>query len=243
MKLIRNAVAVGVFLIVCNSTVLADNHEWNASFTQGVYSDYMFRGSNLYDGVSLQPSLEIGYNIASDWSVFSSVWSHLSGEGAQGASDKFTEVDYTAGVSYDLDPATLSAGAIWYTFPDDDSGLEATGEFFGTVAFDFTLNPTVEFYHDYDEFECQYYALGFSEELTSSAMGNGFNITPYVVAGFASNAERVYADDGLVHVTFGLSSALALGKIDVTPSFQYTAESDDNTENEFWFGVDLGYSF
>lgn len=73
-------------------------------------------------------------------------------------------------------------------------------------------------------------------------MGEGFNVTPYVNFGFADD-RVIYADTGLVQATFGISSELALGDVSVVPSLNYTAESDDNADNQFWVGFKLGYAF
>ncbi|MCB0317549.1 MAG: hypothetical protein KDD56_02245 [Bdellovibrionales bacterium] len=208
----------------------------------GFYSDYMFRGFNLYDGTSIQPAVGLGYGLSDSSSVNFSAWSHLSGEGGKSTATKFTEIDYTASYDVSFDNVGLSFGHIWYTYPADSDGINDTSEFFASIAFDTFLTPTVSAYHDYEEFDAQYYELGLSHTVETDALGDGFNMTPYVTFAFASNADKVYADDGLVHVTFGVSFDAAIGDVVLSPSLNVTREADDLTENEFWTGINFGYS-
>lgn len=207
-----------------------------------VASDYMFRGFNLYDGISVQPAVDLGFDFGDLGSLNLSTWGHLSAEGGQSASEKFTEVDYTLSYSYSMDMVALSVGHAFYTYPRSSDDIEDTAEVFGSVGLDVPLAPTLTVFHDYEEFDTEYYELSFSHEVTTDALGEGFNATPYVAFGFATNSEKVYADDGLVQVTTGLSFATTVGDFDVVPSLNYTFESDDALDNEFWAGISFAYA-
>ncbi|MCB0336295.1 MAG: hypothetical protein KDD62_08310, partial [Bdellovibrionales bacterium] len=150
----RNLLGMLSMLVAFGGSVHAEvGVDLNAAF----YSDYMFRGFNLYDGASIQPSVGVSYDMQDAGAVRAGLWSHLSAEGGNGASDKFTELDYI--LSYDISAglASFSAGHIWYTFPRDSDGLDDTGEFYGAVSFDTLLSPTVSVYYDYDLFDAFYY--------------------------------------------------------------------------------------
>ena len=209
----------------------------------GFYTDYMFRGFNLYDGVSIQPSVAASYDAGDYGSFGASVWSHLSGEGEVSPTKKFTEVDYTASYNKSFGIVGISLGHIWYTFPGYTDQFPNSNEVFASIALDTLLTPTLSAYHDYDEFDAQYYELGLSHTIETDALGEGFNVTPFVTAAFASNAEKVYADDGLVHVTFGASFDAKLGDITISPSLNVTRESDDLAQNEFWVGTSFSWSY
>ena len=172
-----------------------------------------------------------------------SVWAHFSAEGRTSASTKFTEIDYTVGYERSFGALGVAVGHVWYTYPRDSDGIDNSAEVFASLSYDMVLSPSLSIYHDYDEFDAQYYELGLSHLLEVPTLGEGFAFTPFVNVGFASDADKVYADDGLVQVTFGTYFDLALGDVAITPSLNYTAESDDVAENEFWMGTSLSYSF
>lgn len=220
----------------------------SGNFSVGLYTDYMFRGFNLYEGGSVQPSLTGNYDTGHG-TLSGSIWMHTSGDD-DSTSPKFFEMDDTLSYSMNFQPITVKIGHIWYTYPRDSDDLDNTAEFFGTIVLDDSelnpflgLAPTLSVYHDYDLINGQYYELGFSHSFTCGSLGDGFNLTPFVSMAFASKEEEVYADNGLVQVTYGISSNLTLGDIAVVPSLNFTQEADDNTENEFWFGTSLAYNF
>ncbi|MCB0325723.1 MAG: hypothetical protein KDD69_19210 [Bdellovibrionales bacterium] len=178
--------------------------------------------------------------------------------------NKFVEVDPAVNYDLTLGIATFSVGHIWYTDPHEgttdiilggqeiDVGPAApdTAEFYGGIALDVLGQPSLTVYHDYRRFEYQYYALQFSENLDEEMLGDffgeGFNLTPYALFGFATSADEVYNDkSGLKHVNVGVRSTMFLGNIRVTPILQYNFGTDDalngieRTDNDFVFGIDF----
>ena len=241
MSFIRTVMLVMIFMFPQVSPANAQDSNWSFNLSSGFYSDYMFRGFNLYDGVSIQPSATVAHSFGEFGVLSGNVWAHLSAEGDR-QDEKFTEVDYTLNYSVSLGILELGVGHIWFTFPRDDDMISDTAEFFGSLSVDTFLNPSLSVYHDYQDFDAQYYELGLSHTLECSYLGEGFNITPFVNFGFASNAEKVYEDSsGLVQVTYGAYFDLALGDIAVSPSLNYTSQVDDATQNEFWIGVAFNY--
>lgn len=219
---------------------------WALDLAVGTFSDYMFRGFNLYDGTSIQPSATLSWNTGYG-TVSGNLWMHLSGEGDR-QEEKFTELDETIAYQTSWDPVTLKVGHVWYTYPADSDDITESAEFFATAVIDdssfnplLPLSPTLSVYHDYDAFDAQYYELGLSHAFTWDALGEGFNFTPFVAFGFASSAEGVYTENGLVQVTCGTSFTAQIGDVAVVPSLNYTFESDDSAVNEFWTGVSFAY--
>ncbi|HQH27762.1 MAG TPA: hypothetical protein PLP17_10230 [Oligoflexia bacterium] len=243
-------VMVGVFLFVGNGKVCAEEaavQEEESALSLEVVADfatdYMFRGQNLYDGTSIQPSVSGGYDFGELGKVNALVWSHLSAEGGQGASEKFTEVDFDLSYEIGIDILTLAAGHLWYTFPDSGDDINETNEFYVSASLDTILAPTFTYYRDYREFDNNFFELGLSHEIECSKLGEGFNLTPSVTFGWATNAEKVYDEDsGLMYVEAGLSSEVEFGIFTLVPSFNYTFQVDDSTQNEFWFKIGVGYS-
>jgi len=222
---------------------------WSVDLSTAFLSDYMFRGFNLYDGASIQPSVTASYDTGYG-EVSANLWMHLSAEGDRQA-EKFTELDETISWAYTFDPVTIKLGHVWYNYPDDSDAIDDSAEFFVNLVLDdssfndfFPLTPTFSFYHEYRITDAQYYELVFSHLFEPEFMGKGFNITPFVNIGFASNAEKVYDDEqGLVQVIYGISSSVPLGDVLLIPSLNYTSSVDDAATNEFWFGSSVNYSF
>ncbi len=209
----------------------------------GIYSKFMDRGFNLYDGVSAQPWLIGSYELGDMGSINGDIWSHFSLEGEDDIGNDFTEVDYAASYTLPIEEVGLSVGHIWYTFPrgkDVDFGLVNSNEIFVEAAFEDTLlSPVFTFYSDYNEFKYEYYNLNLSHSLDLEKI----SLVPSTNLGFASNSEKVYADDGLVEVTLGLAVPLELDSVTLNPNANYTFGIDDFTDDEFWAGIDIGVTF
>lgn len=245
MKLRISGILLGAISAValCIQPVIAEeSSDLSLGLTTDFNSDYMWRGFNLYDGTSIQPSLDANYNLGSMGNIGLNVWSHLSAEGGQGAAEKFTEIDYTAHWDMAFDAWSVSVGHIWYQYPRNSDDIEDSAEVFASISHDCAINPTLKVFHDYDQYDNQYYELGFSHEFETSALGDGFKTTPYVAVGFADNAEKVYDEDsGVTHVAVGTSFNFQTGDLTVSPNLNYSFKVDDATQDEFWVGVRLGY--
>ncbi len=220
-----------------------DERSWGISTAVGVYSEYMFRGKNVYEGTSIQPSIT-PYVSFGDFGTFSvNTWLQAPAE-SQEPPERFNELDTT--VSYDLpiDIVTLSVGHIFYTFPGGDGRIADTREYFLGFSLDLPLNPSFTFFNDYNKGKYQYYSLTFRETFNIDALGDDASLTPFVNFAFASNSNDgpvFYFDNGLEHIDAGVSTDLKWGSVIVTPHLNYTFKVDDGTVNEFWMGLDFGY--
>lgn len=223
----------------------AQAKKWTVDTVAAFNSDYMFRGLNLYHGLSIQPSVTGSY-ISGDYGTFGgTAWFNFSVDESN-RSEAFGEIDYT--LTYDVnlsDFATMTLGHIWYTFYDDNSKrFEDTQEYFVSLTANAFLSPTFSFYSDYDELEQQYFELSFSHKLEIPSLGEGFNMTPYAAVGFVQDGEILYDDpEGVTHVAFGTTFDLTLGSVAVTPGLNYSYAIDDNAENHFWTGITFSKSF
>ncbi len=207
-------------------------------------SDYMFRGQNLYDGISIQPAGSVTLNTELG-SLTAGVWFHLSAEGDRQA-EKFFEMDDSLTWEKSFGDFTVKAGHLWYTYPDDSDDINDTAEFFGGISYDdsaspFSLAPSFLYSRDYRDLDYNIYDFTISHTFECPSLGKGFNMTPFALFEFASNAEKVYEDNGLEQITVGSSFDMSLGDLSVTPSVNYTFKIDDNTVNEFWILTTIGY--
>lgn len=195
----------------------------------------------MYDGASIQPSLTGNYD-SGYGTLSANLWMHLTGDSGNQA-ERFTELDQAIKYSNEIGPVTFSVGNFWYSYSDygDGSDIADTSEVVGSILLDAPLSPVFTYYRDYRELDADYYEIGLSHEF-SGLDSNDTTLVPFVAFGFASNAEKVYEEDGLEHVTTGASLNMSVGDVSVVPNINYTFKVDDTTVNQFWFGMTLGYS-
>lgn len=235
--------AISAVAIHAQPVTAQEKNDLSLGLTTDFNSDYMWRGLNLYDGTSIQPALDAKYDLGDMGKIGLNVWSHLSAEGGQSAAEKFTEIDYTAHWGIAVDAWSFSLGHIWYQYPRDSDGIENTAEVFASVSHSCELNPTLKVFHDYDQYDNQYYELSMSHAFETAALGDGFKTTPFMAIGFADNAEKVYDEDsGITHVAVGTSFDFQSGDLTVSPNLNYNFQVDDATQDEFWIGIRLGYA-
>lgn len=221
----------------------AEERIWGVSTAVGIFSEYMFRGKNVYEGTSIQPSITPYVLVGENGTLSANFWLQVPGESAE-PPERFNELDYTLSYDHDFDFMTLSAGHIFYTFPGDGGRITDTREYFLSASVPMVLNPSVTFYNDYDEAKYQYYTLTLRDEVEVPFVGEGASLTPYVTFGFATNANDgpiFYFDNGLEHIDVGASTNLPWGDVVFTPQVHFTFKVDDGTNNEFWFGLEVGY--
>lgn len=233
---------VAVFVFVAQNVRAQDDSNLSLNLSTDLNSDYMWRGLNLYDGMSVQPSADANYDLGAMGNIGVNVWAHLSAEGGNSAAEKFTEIDYTAHWDIAFNDFSLSLGHLWYTYPRSSDNIEDSKEVYFSIGHNCELNPYISVFHDYDEYDNQYYEFGLSHTFETNSLGQGFNTTPYAAIGYATNADKVYNDDsGFTHVAIGTSFDFQTGDLTVSPNINYNFEIDDNTDNEFWIGISLGY--
>ncbi|MFN8390299.1 MAG: hypothetical protein U0136_08425 [Bdellovibrionota bacterium] len=251
------------------------------SLRSSFLSSYYYRGLALYPGVSIQPSGGVFYNLGDYGTIGGSIWMQVPAEDSQETvtffdedgnkivedlNQKFFELDSTLSYDVTIDKATVSVGHIWYTDPgygDDiffQNGIKRnlgerapdTSEFYVGLALDVPSSPQFTLYYDYRTLEYFYYSLGFSHNFEIPALGEGFNLTPFVVFGFAGSAADdipVYNRNGLEHVNLGVATNLKWGMFQVKPNFTYVFGTDkevngvERTSDQFIVGVDIGYDF
>lgn len=213
---------------------------WSANLDVGLFTDYMFRGQNLYDGFSIQPAARISYDLGDYGSISNSVWMHLSGDPHE-PPNKYTELDEVITYDVDFDGVSFAAGVLWYTYPGYSDEIASTREYSAVLSFDAPLNPVVSFFHDDKEFKAQYYEIAFSESFDGGLFDSEISITPFAAFGFVTNAEGLYENNGFVQSTIGVSLDIPVGPVAMKPTVNYTFESDSTVDDGFWGGLTLSY--
>ncbi len=240
MKLSIKMLSASLMFAACfsASTVVAEEESpLSVDLGVDVLSDYVFRGQNLYDGLSVQPAVAVGYSLGDLGSIGGSFWGHFSAED-DSPPEGFTEIDWTIDYEVSFDIVTFGAGGIFYVFPNGDDQIANTQEFYVSLALDTLLSPSLAYYRDVDEFKTHY----FEAAVEHGFEGEGWNLIPSLTLGFAASAEKVYVDNGLEFVALGLASDFEAGVVSVTPSLTMIFEVDDSTDDELVLAVGLAGS-
>jgi hypothetical protein len=224
-------------LLSSSPAVAEDESLLSVDLGVDVLSDYVFRGQNLFDGLSIQPAASAAYSLGELGTIGGSFWAHFSAED-DSPPEGFTEIDWTVDYEISIDILTLGAGGIFYTFPSGDDAIANTQEFYVSAAVDTLLSPSLTYYRDVDEFKTHYFEFGIEHGIE----GADWNLTPSLTFGFAASAERVYKDNGLEFVALGLGSDFGAGPLTVTPSLTMIFEVDDTTDDELVLGLGIAGS-
>ena len=206
-----------------------------------LFSSYMFRGLDLYDGLSAQPSVQPHIGLGEKATLNGILWLQAPLSQRSGVQE-FFEVDTGLSVDYTFSRATFSIGNYWYSYPSGGGPLPSRAEVWGAVALDTMLAPTFTVFYEYERYDMEYYDINLSHTFEKSGEG-AFNVTLFMDLGFAGNAEKLYADNGLVQITSGISTAVDVAGFVLNPVVSYTASEDRNTVNKVWGGVTMCYSF
>ena len=197
-------------------------------------SKYIWRGYNLVDDWTLQPSLTFAFG--SSGTTFN-IW------GSRAFDDDYktaNEVDFTLShsVSFTQEFA-MNLGMIGYYYPEIDApGADATTEIFLGASYACLLNPTATLYYDFDEGDGAYLSMGLSyaykiiEELTAK---------PSLTAGY--NFGQFDKDSGFNDVTPKIAIEYAFGGCAyLTGAYAYVFNCDDeiNPDDESVFTISLG---
>ncbi len=182
-------------------------------------SDYMFRGQNLYNGASFQPSIRPKLNTGIG-SFYADVAGKVAADqgdtkspegGSFDAADAngdtvrtgavipaFDEVDVDAGYEADLDLLSVVLGHRWYSYSvHDDSPLfgrrtarlENTNEFHTLLDFNIPLHPHALLAYDYDQNKGLYYETGLRHSIPMTYGNKDNAVIPFVKLGLTAGLD------------------------------------------------------
>ena len=224
-----------------------------------VYSAYVWRGMTITDEPVWQPDVTFGFNFGDYGALTADVWGNFD---MTSANEKrhcagLNEIDYTLAYSIDVEDFSLSAGHIWYTFPqvsgDDMEYGSSTREFFAGASYNNDIvKPFIKAYYDYVLAEGAYVAFGLNKEVAvtdalaigaeaSLGMGSEHWVTTYHGAN---------ADSGLSDAAFTLYTAYSITEnVSVGGRIVYSTLVDGNLREEsgyrseiLWGGINLKVS-
>ncbi len=222
--------------------------------TADFFGKYIWRGQNLSDDPVFQPGVTAAYG-----NFTFGVWGNMDTTTINGNSGDFSELDYSLDYSAPfpgLEGIGFSVGVIYYDFPG--TAVPDTTELYWGLNFDLPLSPTITVYHDLDEAEGTYIAIGGSHAIEKLFEIGGTTVGCEIGAslGLGSGSYNKYywgTDQWKSQdLAFSVGFPFELGPVTVNPSLNYvTLLSDDirdadvyNDASDYFFaGVSLAYRF
>jgi hypothetical protein len=245
--------------------------EWvpDIAISTAFMTKYIWRGWNLGDEPVMQTDANISwYGFTFDFWTNYSFNNDKSKDG--GRYEEFTEVDYTIDYTFNvgemsevfnidtpdfIDPLTVSAGYIYYTFPnlDRDDKFYDSQEIYIGCSYDIFLQPFFTWYWDVGHGKGNsdgggdgsyfLFGIGHTFEFEESGIEANLGLTAAVIDEQWTNkigwGDMVLSGD--VSIPF-------LKYFTVTPSVAYSVILNKDTyngssENEFYGGVTIGFEF
>lgn len=243
MKLPRGVITllVGGMLAPLPCCSLAAEETFGLRSSAVLVSDYVWRGYNLYDGLAVQPTLtgtlteDLGGGSNTMYAEVAGLWS-LEGEEEP---DKFSEIDFSLGNEFTIEELTLSGGISWYRYPDPSDVFDPSSEIYVSFSYETYLNPSITASHDYKRYDGTTIEGILRESLLLGNVGGDVSLVPSVHTVFAAQAPKLYNNNGLTAVTYGLSISYEYGPVVVEPGIFYTRSHDDWTDNEWWTALSV----
>ena len=235
--MLRKSVVLYLLTFICIASTASSGElvpEVDVSTGIDIYSKYIWRGQNLEDDWSIQPSLDISYK-----GFTASVWGSYGAESEDWNELDFT-FDYTIGLGAlynSLEKLSFSLGYSFYTFPnleEDDSSHEI---YFG-LGLDVLLSPSLYIYYDWDTGDGVYY----EGALTHAFEFEYFSISPSASIGY--NDGQWGYDSSWSAALLSLNLSIPIGDyFTVGGSLAESVALDEQYDDEFYGGFNLSVSF
>jgi uncharacterized protein (TIGR02001 family) len=203
-------------LLTAGSAVFAQ--ELSTSIDLAYVSKYVWRGTVPNPDPAFQPSITISHPSGASFNF----WGSMDTTDIAGNSGNFTEEDYTLSYGWEAAGHSMSAGYIYYAFPNTE--FNSTQEIFYSIG----IGPTsFAVNYDFDEAKGLYGSI---------ATGYDYNITPgkpvatpmslSAKLGFATSGynDAYFGVDkfGLVDLVLSASAPFETKKLTITPSLSYS---------------------
>ncbi len=227
-----------IILLSSICLVFVQNAQAQVKVSGGVdfVSKYIWRGFNLADKPTIQPTVDFEF---SNSGFALNVWSSLAlaSRDTYGPAD---ELDFT--VSYSAEIAgkyNVSAGFIYYTFPNQDKfkmSDHTTQEIYASFSpASLPLSPELTLFYDFNLGDDLYAVLSTGYNLPL----NGHSLDFGAAVGY--NNGQFNTDAGISHLNFSVSSGFQIGSFSVVPGVSYVLvpEATVNNDNEFYISLSI----
>ena len=230
--------------------------------TADIYSAYVWRGLVLNKHAVLQPGATAMFDLGDAGAISAGVWSDFNlTQNSRHAANRhkafggLDELDFNAAYAIDLGDFSLSAGHIWYTFPQangSDYG-HSTEEVFLSLAYNNDIvTPFVSVNYDYNMVEGCYAKIGLgrqfelADRLTAGCeISLGMGDDEYNEAYFGPGTS-----DGLLDLNVSATLAYAVTEnVSVGATLAWMSLADDDARDSvsqsdiIWGGLNLKAGF
>ncbi|MEO8032047.1 MAG: TorF family putative porin [Gemmatimonadota bacterium] len=251
------ALALGVTGTASAQTITAD---------LAVNSAYFWRGISYTNKPVLQPDLffTFGHKLtftAGGWASidigkYDNPQNDIS-EGGGTAAFNLTEFDWWGEFNLPAGPATLTAGALGYIYPNDIGFTKAnnTVEIYGKIALGVPLSPKLAAWYDVDKIKGAYFEASVSLPVhLTPVLPLQFGVLAGFSAGEGCDGGKIregtcipttwnYQDNGLTHIDVSASLPITIGKISLTPNVHGIITSDAITKYAKPSDTNAGFKF
>jgi len=230
----------------------------DVSVSSTFLTKYIWRGWNLGD----EPVVQTDFSI-SKWGFTLDCWSNYNtGKDTELDSNReFTEIDYSIDYTFNfgdmfemfdingfdyVKPLSVSAGYIFYTFPNQEWDSEGykSHEIYVGVQYDILLQPAFTWYWDVDQGKGSYFLASISH---SFEFDHGISLNLGMDIGY--NDKQWTTKSGWSDMVFSADVFVPFLKyFYFKPGVYYSLILDegvflDASENEFYAGFELGINF
>jgi uncharacterized protein (TIGR02001 family) len=243
-------IAISCLLTLSAGLAFAQATDISTNVDLAYVSKYIWRGTVQNDDPAFQPSI----TLSNPSGVSFNFWGSMNT--SAGNSGNFTEEDYTLSYAWTAGTKAMSAGYIYYAFPN--TAFASTQEVYSSICFGGPLCTTFSMNYDFDEAGGFYGALsgGYACNLTpSKSVPTTMNLSAKL--GFATSGYNDFYfgvdKTALVDFVLGASVPYEAGKMTITPSLSYSmvvnSELGDSLsassvgKNNFVSGLTLSSSF
>ena len=211
------------------------------SVETALMNKYIWRGIVVTGEPVIQPSVTTGFG-----GLSFNVWGNIDLSDGENYDLDLNEVDYTLDYSAELGVVGLSAGAIYYSFPN--TGVDGTTELYAGLSISSVLNPSITLYRDVQEAEGTYVSLGIAPSIPLEACNSSLDLSFSLGIGSDKHNSFYYGAAGSAVSDFmlGLSMPFSLsGNTSLTPSIAFVnlVDSDIRDAQASDGNVLVGLSF
>lgn len=217
-----------------SSAAMIGDQEITTSVDVSFVSKYIWRGYNLVDDWTVQPSVDFSFG---DTGAFINFWYSKAFDNDYKGAD---ELDITVGKSTTFNEVfTLDFGLIGYIYPELESA-DSTAEVYVGMSYDWIITPSATWYYDFDDYKGSYLLLGLSY---SYEVMENLTLDPSASVGF--NIGKTGLDNGVNDVVLSLGATYTMDAFYFTLAGSYIFNQEDlvNVDDEGVFSISVGASF
>lgn len=216
--------------------------KFSASVSVGYESEFVFRGVEIC-GASINPMVNIGYDIGEGFAAYAGFWNNTSIDGST-----YEENDFYTGLTYTIDAFTFELGYVAYTYPDGGNTNEIkvaayvdTTEWLG----EFNISPAAYYWYDFTlNTNTIEIGLTYSAPVTKWLIGSEWGSIN--LAGVYGYIAKERDEHDYAYVQFKADAVVSINDYaSVYTGIRYSHKTAGGEEvsNNVWFGTGISLGF